>query len=74
MGAGVMTVVCAWCHRVAKRGTVGAGVTHTICASCSAWTFDHPTIEPRDGLSPAAHDLEDLRPPDAGRACRASTT
>jgi len=74
MGAGEMTVVCAWCHRVAKAGTAGAGVTHTICASCIDWTLDHPTIEPGDGLPPAVHDLEDLRLPADERPRRASTT
>jgi len=72
MAARVMTVVCAWCHRVTKAGTAGAGVTHTICASCIDWTLDHPTIEPRDAPPRAAHDLEDLRPP-AGVRLRPST-
>ncbi len=63
MIACAMTVVCAWCHRVVKAGRAGAGVTHTICASCTDWTLDHPTVEPRGPVPRAAHDLEDLRDP-----------
>jgi len=61
MAAREMTVVCAWCHRVVKAGREGAAVTHTICATCVAWTFDHPAVEPRAAVPRAAHDLEDLR-------------
>ena len=60
-----MTVVCAWCHTVVKAGSAGAGVTHTICASCIDWTLDHPTDQPREWLLRAVHDLEDLRAADA---------
>jgi len=73
MAAREMTVVCAWCHRVVKAGGAGAAVTHTICASCVAWTFDHPTVEPGDAMPCTAHDLEDLRPPAGARATRAFT-
>jgi len=38
--AQILTVVCAWCNRVVVQGSSPAAVTHTICPSCSAWTFE----------------------------------
>jgi hypothetical protein len=35
------TVVCAWCHRVVKRATADALVSHTICPTCLEWTLTH---------------------------------
>jgi hypothetical protein len=39
MAAQILTVVCAWCHRVVTPGAPTAGVTHTICPSCVDWTM-----------------------------------
>jgi hypothetical protein len=41
MAAHVLTVVCAWCHRIVERGPTGASVTHTICQECLDWTVTH---------------------------------
>jgi hypothetical protein len=39
MGQRLLVVVCAWCNRVISTAPAGAGVTHTICASCLDLTF-----------------------------------
>ena len=39
MAAQILTVVCAWCHRIVTNGSPAAGVSHTICPSCVDWTL-----------------------------------
>jgi hypothetical protein len=36
----LLAAVCAWCDRVVSTAPSGAEVTHTICESCLADTFN----------------------------------
>jgi hypothetical protein len=60
MATQMLAVVCAWCNRVVIEAPAGAGVSHTICPSCTDWTMTHPTSAA--GFT-GASDLEELQLP-----------